>query len=104
MTSVELEFVSKDQILADYYSECFKDWFTRELIAVASVGDPVDEAVMLSVWSDMMVCWNARMLCEAKLQEHYDYIEGEGQVRQPLFDDNGEPVLLIPTIQLAVSS
>lgn len=89
-----LEFQSKDQVLARYYAECFHDWFLREFLQLRGHFDTNEQ-----VLDKLRGTWNTRMLCEAQIQEHYDFtINPETTRREVIHLQDGTPKLMIPTV------
>lgn len=96
---VNLEFVSKDPLIAKHYADTFGNQFL----------DDVAKARPLTshAWTHLYRRWEGQMLEEAKTQEHYDYWTDDKGVRHPLYETRRKgrhsvitdnPLLMIPAV------
>lgn len=98
---MQVHFASKDSVLARHYHDIFAEEF-------------VDQAQLWPQLSEMereglMAAWKLAMFQEARLQEHYDYVEHEGK-RALIYEvyalgnlrvSTKIPKLLIPEVTVA---
>lgn len=97
---IAVKFSCKDPLLATYYNKLFGEKFT----AHAQYWPKLTEMERKGI----RCAWQLEMFHEARLQEHYDYVEHDGH-RTPayeVYDRDGlrvvteVPTLLIPEVEV----